>query len=96
VPLPESGDASDTDGDAAATVCIRVSDTGIGIAPEFHQRIFERFYRILDKNADQSGSQGLGLSIVKLIMELHGGTVSVKSVPGEGSTFTCFIPLQYS
>jgi two-component system phosphate regulon sensor histidine kinase PhoR len=95
-PLPESaGSSSDGDGDVAAIVCLRVSDTGIGIAPEFHQRIFERFYRVLDKNANRSGGQGLGLSVVKLIVELHEGTVTVESAPGEGSTFTCFIPLQY-
>jgi two-component system phosphate regulon sensor histidine kinase PhoR len=80
------------DGDGAAVACLRVRDTGIGIAPEFQQGIFERFYRIRDKNADCSGGQGLGLSIVKLIVELHGGTVTVESVPGEGSLFTCLIP----
>ena len=90
--LPASTSSSDADGLGAATAYVRVSDTGIGIAPEFHQRIFERFYRILDKNADRSGGQGLGLSIVKLLVELHGGTVTVESAPGEGSTFTCFIP----
>jgi signal transduction histidine kinase len=80
------------DGNGAAVACLRVRDTGIGIAPEFQQGIFERFYRIRDKNADCSGGQGLGLSIVKLIVELHGGTVTVESVPGEGSLFTCLIP----
>jgi signal transduction histidine kinase len=88
-----AGSSDDTDGeDVAAVVCLRVCDTGIGIAPEFHERIFERFYRIHDKNADRSGGQGLGLSIVKLIVELHGGSVTVESAVGEGSTFSCFIP----
>jgi signal transduction histidine kinase len=90
--LSELARSSDADGDVSAVACLRVRDTGIGIAPEFHQRIFERFYRIRDKNADRSGGQGLGLSVVKLLVELHGGTVSVESAPGEGSTFTCFIP----
>lgn len=83
---------SDTDEDVTRLACLRVRDTGIGIAPEFHQHIFERFYRILDKNAERSGGQGLGLWIVKLIVELHGGRVTVESVPGQGSVFTCFIP----
>ena len=90
--LPESARFSDTEEDVIAIACVCVRDTGIGIASEFHERIFERFYRILDKNADRSGGQGLGLSIVKLLVELHGGRVTVESVPGEGSVFTCFIP----
>ena len=88
----ESVRPSDTGGNIAAMACLRVRDTGIGIAPEFHQRIFERFFRVLDKNAECSGGQGLGLSIVKLLVELHEGRVTVESKPGEGSIFTCFIP----
>jgi|SRR5579859_1000647 len=90
--LPESASSSDAEGDIAAVACVRVRDTGIGIAPEFHERIFERFYRVLDKNADHSGGQGLGLAIVKLLVELHEGRVMVESVVGEGSTFSCWIP----
>jgi signal transduction histidine kinase len=90
--LSESAHVVDTNEEASAVMCLRVQDTGIGIAPEFHQHIFERFYRVLDKDADRSGGQGIGLSIVKLLVELHGGTVTVESVPGQGSTFTCLIP----
>ena len=90
--LPESARSSDTERNVAAVACIRVRDTGIGIAPEFHERIFERYYRVLDKNADHSGGQGLGLAIVKLLVELHEGRVTLESVPGEGSTFTCLLP----
>lgn len=89
---PESASSSDTEEDVAAVACVRVRDTGIGIAPEFHEHIFERFYRVLDKNADHSGGLGLGLSVVKLLVELHGGRVTVESVVGEGSVFTCFMP----
>jgi|SRR5436305_9105820 len=92
VSLPESVRSSDTDGGVTAMACLKVRDTGIGIAPEFHQRIFERFYRVRDKDADRSSGQGLGLSVVKLIAELHGGTVTVESASGQGSLFTCFIP----
>jgi signal transduction histidine kinase len=90
--LPESASSSDTDGDVPATIYLRVQDTGIGIAPEYQQHIFERFYRICDKNAGSSGGQGLGLSIVKLLVELHEGSVTVESAPGQGSTFSCFLP----
>ncbi|MBV9232170.1 MAG: GAF domain-containing protein [Chloroflexi bacterium] len=72
-------------------VKLRVSDTGSGIAPEYQERIFERFYQIPDSNSGRSG-QGLGLAIVKMIVELHGGYVTVESTPGQGSTFTCVLP----
>lgn len=69
-----------------------VIDHGIGIAPEHHARIFERFYRV-DRARDRAtGSTGLGLAIVKHIAEAHGGWVRVESAPGEGSTFTAFFP----
>jgi signal transduction histidine kinase len=90
--LPESACYPGLEGDSVAIACVRIRDTGIGIAPEFHERIFERFYRVLDGNAESSGGQGLGLSIVKLLVELHGGRVAVESVPGRGSVFTCCIP----
>lgn len=74
---------------AADGVQLSVSDDGIGIAPEHLDRIFDRFYRAdPSRRASQDGSAGLGLSMVRWIVQAHGGTVSVKSVPGEGSTFT--------
>jgi signal transduction histidine kinase len=72
-------------------VLLRVRDTGYGIAPEFQQHIFERFYQIPDTPAGRKG-QGLGLTIVKMIAELHGGRVMVESEPEHGSTFTCILP----
>ena len=72
-------------------VKLQVRDTGSGIAPEYQERIFERFYQIADTNSSRSG-QGLGLAIVKMIVELHGGYVTVESTPGQGSTFTCILP----
>ena len=72
----------------------QVSDTGIGISPQFQGRVFERFYRV-DKARSQSlGGTGLGLSIVKNIAEKHGATVSVESQLGKGSTFTFRMPLK--
>ncbi len=70
---------------------LKVGDTGCGIAPEQQQRIFERFYQV-PQTATRVTGQGLGLSIVKMIVELHGGAVTVESVVGEGSTFTCTLP----
>ena len=72
-------------------VKLQVRDTGSGIAPEYQERIFERFYQIADTNSSRSG-QGLGLAIVKMIVELHNGSVTVESTPGHGSTFTCILP----
>ncbi len=72
---------------------LQVTDTGIGISPQFQQRVFERFYRV-DKARSQSlGGTGLGLSIVKNIAEKHGGSIDVKSQLGSGSSFTIKLPL---
>jgi two-component system, OmpR family, phosphate regulon sensor histidine kinase PhoR len=71
---------------------ISVTDTGMGIPPEHHARIFERFYRV-DKARDRAtGGTGLGLAIVKHTVEAHNGRVTVKSAPEQGSTFTVFFP----
>ena len=71
---------------------LRVSDTGIGIAPEDAARVFERFYRAGEARSRQNGGFGLGLAIVRWIAESHHGTVDCKSRPGEGSTFTVTLP----
>nr|WP_207753656.1 HAMP domain-containing sensor histidine kinase [Clostridium paridis] len=70
----------------------RISDTGIGISQQDQLRIFERFYKV-DKSRDRSlGGNGLGLSIVKKIIDLHGGKVSIESEIGKGTEFTIFLP----
>lgn len=66
--------------------CFGVSDNGVGIEAAHYKRIFEPFRRL--HTQEQVKGTGFGLSIVKKIVEMHGGTVSVTSVPGEGSTFT--------
>jgi heavy metal sensor kinase len=71
---------------------VTVADTGVGMAPEHLQHIFDRFFRI-DRNRVQESGAGLGLSIVKWIVEAHQGRISVSSVPDEGSTFKVFLPL---
>ena len=73
-------------------VTATVSDTGIGIPEEARQRIFERFYRVDKGRARKNGGTGLGLAIVKHILQLYGGSVSVESEPGRGSTFAVKLP----
>ena len=67
---------------------IAVSDTGIGIPPEAQSRVFERFYRVDKGRARKNGGTGLGLAIVKHIVQLYGGTLTLESAVGKGSTFT--------
>ncbi|MCO5297548.1 MAG: ATP-binding protein [Fimbriimonadaceae bacterium] len=74
-------------------VLITVADTGIGIASEHLPRLWERFYRIDKARSRSTGGTGLGLSIVKHIVEVHGGTVSVRSALNEGSTFEVTLPV---
>jgi two-component system phosphate regulon sensor histidine kinase PhoR len=66
---------------------LEVADTGIGIPPEEQSRVFERFYRVDKARSRQLGGTGLGLSIVKHVALAHGGSVSLKSATGRGSTF---------
>ena len=73
-------------------VWCEVEDTGPGIAPEAQARVFERFYRIDSARSRERGGTGLGLSIAKHIMELHGGTIGMRSEPGRGSTFRFELP----
>lgn len=72
---------------------IRVVDTGFGIAAEHLPYLFDRFYRIDEARNRDIGGSGLGLSIVKWIVEAHGGQVDVASEPNRGSTFTVSLPL---
>ncbi len=72
---------------------IRVQDTGIGIPPEALPRIFDRFYQVESHLTRQHGGIGLGLSITKAMVELHGGRIWADSTPGQGSTFTVLLPL---
>jgi two-component system phosphate regulon sensor histidine kinase PhoR len=78
-------------GDADRAWC-EVVDTGHGIPHEDQPRIFERFYRVDKARSREKGGTGLGLSIVKHIVQLHGGAVTVRSSPGQGSTFRFEIP----
>jgi two-component system phosphate regulon sensor histidine kinase PhoR len=74
-------------------VWFEVEDNGIGLAPREICKVFDRFYQVDQSLTRQRGGCGLGLSIVKSIVEAHHGRVEVKSEPGRGSTFRVGIPL---
>ncbi len=71
-----------------------VTDTGPGIAPADQERIFDAFQQVDNSSTREKGGTGLGLAISKRIVQMHGGTISVVSTPGQGSTFRIRIPLQ--
>ena len=71
---------------------IRVRDSGIGIPPEYHDRIFEAFSQVERALNRRPGGTGLGLSVTSRLVELLGGTIGVESAPGRGSTFTVRLP----
>jgi len=75
---------------------VAVADRGIGIAKSEHHKIFEKFYRAEDSLVHETKGSGLGLSLVKHIVEAHGGRVEVDSAPGRGSTFSLWLPLERS
>ena len=67
-----------------------MEDNGIGISEEDRSRIFQRFYQAGDTH--RTGGMGLGLSMVRQIVQLHGGTITVDSAVDKGTTFTVFLP----
>lgn len=75
-------------------VRVDVTDTGIGINVKDQAKIFQRFYRVDNTEVNEVQGTGLGLPIVKMLVELHGGRIWVDSEAGEGSTFTVILPTQ--
>jgi len=75
-----------------ASVWIEVTDTGIGIAPDEQNRVFERFYRVDRARSRQLGGSGLGLAIVKHLVQSFGGSIWLESQLGRGSTFRVGLP----
>ena len=76
-------------------VRISVIDTGIGIPEQEQQRIFERFYRVDKARSRKTGGSGLGLAIAKHLLEKLDGSITVVSKPGEGSTFSIYLPKKH-
>ena len=86
-------DVSVLRGDTAGSASISVSDTGIGIAPEHHENIFEDFRQVDDSPSRQYGGTGLGLAICRRLAHALGGRITLTSAVGKGSTFTLTIPV---
>jgi two-component system phosphate regulon sensor histidine kinase PhoR len=76
-----------------AGVEVSVTDHGIGIGPDDQDRVFEHFYRVASADVRKRRGTGIGLTIVRYIVEAHGGTITVESQLGRGSTFTVALPL---
>jgi len=89
---PEKGHIEVAAEDLGAVVQVRVSDNGVGIAAQDHKRIFERFYQARADHIAGHGGIGIGLTIVKHLVELHGGQVWVESEIGQGSNFFFTLP----
>ena len=73
-------------------IAITVKDDGPGVAPEYHDRVFERFFRVEREGSNVAGA-GLGLAICKRFVELHGGRIELESRPGKGAAFRFTLPL---
>lgn len=87
---PRDGNVAVRVAETEGRALLEVSDTGVGIPEEKLPLVFERFYRL--DSARTEGGAGLGLSIARQIAEAHGGTIEVRSTPGEGSAFTLILP----
>jgi signal transduction histidine kinase len=90
---PEGGEVAVRVWQEGGAAKIAVRDTGVGIAPDELPHLFERFYRAPRAGVMRSGGMGLGLYISNEIVHRHGGTITVKSNEGVGSTFTVTLPL---
>ncbi len=90
---PAGGSVAVRLGQQGEQVWLSVRDTGIGIPPDQHDEIFDRFYQVDGSVKRRYGGVGLGLALVKQIVELYGGSVGVESQPGQGSTFTVRLPV---
>ncbi len=89
---PDGGAISIQLDEEKENLVIRVSDTGVGIAPEHQERIFEVFYQIQGGLSGKTPGTGLGLPLTRHFVEMHGGRIWVESAPGKGSTFSFTLP----
>ncbi len=88
----DGGKVSLSVGEDRGRIWVSVADTGIGIAPEHHGRIFERFYRVDKSHSRETGGTGLGLSIVKHAAALHHAQIELESEENKGTRITVFFP----
>jgi len=91
---PEGGTVSVATGREGMYATVSVHDTGIGLSVEDRERVFEEFYRVRSEQTHGITGTGLGLSLVKRLVEQHQGSISVDSEPGKGSTFTVRLPVE--
>lgn len=89
---PDGGRVEVSIAETEKEAVLTVSDNGIGIAPEHHARIFERFYRVDKSHSKKSGGTGLGLSIVKHSVMYHNGKISISSEENKGTVVTVVLP----
>jgi two-component system phosphate regulon sensor histidine kinase PhoR len=89
---PNAGHVAISSTSTAEEIIVHITDTGIGIADEDAQRVFDKFYRCTGKGNDEVPGSGLGLYITRQIMRLHGGDVTLSSRLGEGTQFSITIP----
>jgi signal transduction histidine kinase len=89
---PDGGKVDVSARRANGAVEVAVRDTGIGIAPEDQQAVFEEFRQVGRDHMRKAEGTGLGLALTKRFVELHGGAIRLHSTPGQGSTFTVSLP----
>ena len=89
---PDGGEIGITAKAEPNFVAITVKDNGMGIPKEDQPRIFERFYRVEKARTSDTGGTGLGLAIAKEIVDAHGGSISLESEPGKGTTVCVRLP----
>lgn len=90
---PEGGEVQVRVGQTdESTLYISVADTGIGIDPAYQERVFDKFFQVDSSKSRRYEGAGIGLAIAKSIVEAHGGSVTVRSAVGQGSTFTMLLP----
>ncbi|MCP3802041.1 ATP-binding protein [Allokutzneria sp. A3M-2-11 16] len=93
---PEGGRVSVRARQDGEHVLFEVADTGVDIDPEDLPHVFERFWRAEKSRSRSTGGSGLGLAITRQVVRAQGGTVSVTSEPGDGSTFRVLMPVRWS
>jgi signal transduction histidine kinase len=91
---PPGGEITIATGNRLGWAWLAIRDQGPGITPEHQERVFDRFWRGAGGGRGRDRGTGLGLAIVRQVVESHGGTVALHSVPGAGATFVLWLPLR--